>query len=289
MSGPPIAVVLACLARNQAQHRVRIVERDHLQRLPDAEQAAQRRRDDVHERRRLGDGNDGLNRTRLLNAGVHPNVSKRCEQPLHALSDLIRRIAADHESVVLHDQRAWAVLACSALERREPVLQRLGEREAGIHEVDPENIVAQALLDESLAFPTTTELVYERCMQVNDETSRHEMVQNGLDRGSLPFLRFSSCRKDGVLEGGLALVPRAAQVALQKHLKGLAIEIHEPLRANRGQRVPAAFDQQPIVELDRGVAAAGEHQLRVRSEETRELDEYLQGARRSRERRPVHR
>ena len=155
-------------------------------------------------------------------------------------------------------------------------MQRLCQSKSRVDEVNPDDVLPELLADQTTAFLAAAELVDQRGVEMDNEPSRHQMMENRLDRRALPPLRLPAGRQHCLLEGSLALVAGTAEVAVEQCLDRCAVEIDKVLGLDRRQYAAAALHQHVVAKLDRGVATTREHKLRIRAIEVGQLNQGLQ-------------
>ena len=117
-------------------------------------------------------------------------------------------------------------------------LQGFGQREPGVHQVDPDHLLAEVVLDQAPPLPAAAELVDDGGVEMDHEPARHQMVQDSLHRRALHPLGVQARRQHRLLEGGLPLVARGAEVALEQHLESRPVQVYEVLRPDVASAVP---------------------------------------------------
>ena len=99
------------------------------------------------------------------------------------LVDLLKALPSHKDAVVLKDDQVG-----DALQGHHRPLDRVGENEAGFHQIDPERL-GKELPGVFCSFGRTGQSVDERGMQVHDVGKRQERMEQRFDgrTGGLPF------------------------------------------------------------------------------------------------------
>ena len=114
----------------------------------------------------------------------------------------------------------------------------------------------------------------------------NQVVQHRLDRWTPAFFWLDTGPEHRGFELLFPLLGVGAERALQQRLQRWSIQLDDPLRADRRERVAAGLDKQAVTHLDRCVAPSGQYILGLGAVVVRQAEEVLERARRCVGRRP---
>ena len=270
----------------------RVIERHDPERVAARQQPAEQRRDHLDQHTRAsrldagragisGEGSSGHRRGATLGA---PDP---LEEPRGALVDLLGRVSADDEPVVLHQGHRRRRPAGAGLVDAASIDDGAREREPGIGVGHPQRLVAEQAPGERCAVAVAGDGIDLDRVGVQDEALGQEGVEEQLHGGPAPAgvtqPRGHPGAHDRVPHGSVRVGRR---VAGAEHLEErVHVQRDEVVHAERGEGDAARLDVKDAVDLCRGVAAPASRELGVATIAPGNLDEGVQ--RRDRPRRQL--
>ncbi len=219
-----------------------------------------------------GTGSAGRRRRATLRA---PDL---LEEPRGSLVDLLRRVSADDEPVVLHQGHRWRRSAGALLVGAASIDDGTRQRESRIGVWHPQHLVAEQPPGERSAIAVAGYGVDLDRVGVQDEALGQEGVEQQLHGGSAPVgVVQPRCHPDAHDRVPGESVRVGRRVAGPEHLEEqLHVQRDEIVRGERREGDAARLDVQDAVDLRRGVAAPASRELGVATIAPGDLDKGVE-------------